>query len=75
LNNDGEKMQRRDDGGFPNEQTELQIINNSALSKEMGYDGCKNENAIESTVIWIGKDSESESDQYLEECNTHQSGE
>ena len=68
-------MEKRKDGGFANTTTELQIVNNSALSKEMGYDGCKYENKIESTVIWIGKDSESESDQYLEECNTHQSGE
>ena len=68
-------MEKRKDGGFANTTTELQIVNNSALSKEMGYDGCKYENKIESKVIWIGKDSESESDQYLEECNTHQSGE
>ena len=71
-------MQRSDGRGALNTPTDLQFIDNFALSKktrEMGYDGCRNENAIESTVIWIGKDSESESDQYLEECNTHQSGE
>lgn len=68
-------MQRRDGRSILNTPMDLEFIDNFALSKEMGYDGCKNENAIESTVIWIGKDSESESDQYLEECNTHQSGE
>ena len=39
------------------------------------YDCRENKNSFESTVIWIGKDSESESIEYLEECNTHQSGE
>jgi hypothetical protein len=26
-------------------------------------------------VNWIAKDSESKSEEYLEECNTHQNGE
>ena len=71
-------MQRSDGRGSLKTPTDLQFVDNCALSRkisEMGYDGCRNENAIESTVIWIGKDSESESDQYLEECNRHQSGE
>jgi len=68
-------MQRRDDGNLPEAPTEFPFANNFALSIKMGYDVRSANNAIESTVIWIGKDSESETDQYLEECNTHQSGE
>lgn len=34
-----------------------------------------NNDVIESTVNWIGKDSESQPIEYLEECNTHQCGE
>jgi len=68
-------MQRRDDGNLPKASAKLPFADNFALPIKMGYDVCSDENAIESTVIWIGKDSESETDQYLEECNTHQSGE
>ncbi len=56
-------------------QTDVQNADHLALPIKMGYDDCRIENDTESTVIWIGKDSESEPDQYLEECNTHQSGE
>jgi hypothetical protein len=45
------------------------------IPKEIGYDANSKNVALEGTVIWIGKDSESKSDLYLEECNTHQSGE
>ena len=68
-------MQRRDDRNLPKDSAELLVADNFALSFKRGYDVRSDENAIESTVIWIGKDSESETDQYLEECNTHQSGE
>ncbi len=47
----------------------------SVAPQKNGYDGCSEKKNIESTVIWIGKDSESESNEYLEECNTYQSGE
>ena len=68
-------MQRRNDGNMPMASALLPSADNFALSIKMGYDDRSDENTIESTVIWIGKDSESETDQYLEECNTHQSGE
>jgi len=44
-------------------------------SKKNGYASAREENALESTVIWIGKDSETQPNKYLEECNTHQCGE
>ena len=68
-------MQRRDDENLPEASASLPFVNYLALSTKMGYDDRCDENAIESSVIWIGKDSKSETDQYLEECNTHQSGE
>jgi hypothetical protein len=36
---------------------------------------CENENLLESMVTWIAQDSETEPSEYLDECNTHQSGE
>ncbi len=54
---------------------ELEIIEKRFVPEIKDYDCRENRNSIESTVIWIGKDSESESIEYLEECNTHQNGE
>ena len=68
-------MQSRDDENLPEASASLPFADYLALSTKMGYDDRSDENAIESSVIWIGKDSKSETDQYLEECNTHQSGE
>ena len=75
MNNEEAKMEGLNGKDLPKASTELQLGDDFALPIKMGYDGYKNETATESTVIWIGKDSESEPDQYLEESNTHQSGE
>lgn len=47
--------------------------------KKFSYDGVSQrlptESPVQGTVIWIAKDSESKSEEYLEECNTRQNGE
>ena len=65
LNRDRETMQNEEFGDSLHSPTDMQI----------GYDAPSEKSAFESTVIWIGKDSESESNEYLDECNTQQSGE
>jgi len=74
-NNGGAAMQRRDDGNLLEALASRPLADNFAFPIKMGYDDRSDDNTIESSVIWIGKDSKSETDQYLEECNTHQSGE
>ena len=68
-------MQNQNEGVLPSTLPPTQWMIESAPPKKNGYDGRSEKKTIESTVIWIGKDSESESNEYLEECNTHQSGE
>ncbi len=68
-------MQNQNKGTLPSSHSQKQWIVGSVTPQENGYDGCSEKKTIESTVIWIGKDSESKSNEYLEECNTHQSGE
>jgi len=68
-------MQNQNEGTLPSSPTQKDWMVESVPSQENGYVGCSEKKTIESTVIWIGKDSESESNEYLEECNTHQSGE
>ena len=68
-------MQSEEIGVGPKLPFDSEIIEKKFATEKFGYDNPANKNSIESTVIWIGKDSESESIEYLEECNTHQSGE
>ena len=68
-------MQNQNEGVPPISPLQKQLKVESVPPKKNGYDDCSGKKTIESTVIWIGKDSESESNEYLEECNTHQSGE
>jgi hypothetical protein len=68
-------MEKQKEGTLPSSPSQTRWMVESVRPQENGYDGCSEKKTIESTVIWIGKDSESESNEYLEECNTHQSGE
>lgn len=68
-------MQKQEEGVVlqPSQQTKLD--GGDGNHKKCGNVKSANQNVFESMVIWIGKDSESQSNEYLEECNTHQSGE
>jgi len=57
------------------ENFESQLPKKNDTASKMGYDGRPSNASTESMVNWIGKDSKSESIEYLEECNTHQCGE
>ena len=69
------KMQNEKLRVTPKHPFDLEIIEKQIDSEIKDYDCRQNTNSIESTVIWSGKDSESKSIEYLEECNTHQNGE
>jgi hypothetical protein len=68
-------MENRDDRKMHFAKSEREIVRNAVSSKQKSYDGSEISEVLEGTVSWIGKDSETQSDQYLEECNTHQCGE
>ncbi len=68
-------MQNQEDEVLPSASLDIKIIGGSGAHKKSVCDDRGNRIHIESMVIWIGKDSESQSNEYLEECNTHQYGE
>lgn len=68
-------MRKQEDYFPPRASLGIKINDVSAAHKKSSCDDRANRISIESTVIWIGKDSESQSNEYLEECNTHQCGE
>ena len=68
-------MQNQEDYVLPRASLDIKIIGAYGAQKKSVDDDHANRISIESTVIWIGKDSESQSNEYLEECNTHQYGE
>ena len=68
-------MQNEEFSVSPKNPFDLEINEKWIAPEIKDYDCREKKNSIESTVIWIGKDSESESVEYLEECNTYQSGE
>ena len=68
-------MPNQEDYFLPSASLDIKIITGCCTHKKNSYDDRENRISIESTVIWIGKDSESQSNEYLEECNTHQCGE
>ena len=68
-------MQNQEDYFLPHATLDIKIMGGCGAHKKKGFDDRANRISIESTVIWIGKDSESQSNKYLEECNTHQCGE
>ena len=69
------KMRQQEDYFPPRASLGIKTIGVCAAHKKSICDDRANRFSIESTVIWIGKDSESQSNEYLEECNTHQCGE
>ena len=69
------KMQDQEDNVLPRASLNIKIIGGYCAHKKSVLDDRVKRISIESTVIWIGKDSESQSNEYLEECNTHQCGE
>ena len=73
--NGARKMPNQEDYFLPRASLDIKIITGCGTHKKNCYDGRENRISIESTVIWIGKDSESQSNEYLEACNTHQCGE
>ncbi len=68
-------MQNQEDYFLRPTSLNTKIIGSFGTPEKGVYDDRVNRMSIESTVIWIGKDSESQSNEYLEECNTHQCGE
>ena len=68
-------MRKQEDYFPPRASPDIMIIGVCAAHKKSIWVDRANRISIESTVIWIGKDSESQSNEYLEECNTHQYGE
>ncbi len=68
-------MRKQEDNFPPRASLDIKMIGVCTAHKKSICDDRANRISIESTVIWIGKDSESQSNEYLEECNTHQCGE
>jgi hypothetical protein len=68
-------MQNQEDYFLRPASLDIKIIRRLGTPRKGVDDDRVNRMCIESTVIWIGKDSESQSNEYLEECNTHQCGE
>ena len=68
-------MQKQEKGVLPHTPQQTKLEGGRGNHIKCGSDQCSNQSVFESMVIWIGKDSESQSNEYLEECNTHQSGE
>ena len=68
-------MQEQEKGVLSNTSQQTKLDGGRGNHKKCGSDQCSNQSVFESMVIWIGKDSKSQSNEYLEECNMHQSGE
>lgn len=68
-------MQNQEDYFLPRASLVIRVFGGCGGRKKSVYDDGTNRISLESTVIEIGKDSESQSNEYLEECNTHQCGE
>lgn len=68
-------MQKQEEGVLSNTSQQIKLEGGRGNHKKRSGDQCSNQSFFESMVIWIGKDSESQSNEYLEECNTHQYGE
>jgi hypothetical protein len=68
-------MENQNEGSPLSSPAQRQWMIESVSPPKKGYDGYSEKKTIERTVSWIGKDSESESNEYLEECNTHHIGE
>jgi len=74
-NREERKMQNREADDSLKAFRSDPMENGCHTPKKLSYDGDWQRLPTEGTVIWIAKDSESESEEYLEECNTHQNGE
>ncbi len=68
-------MKKRNDRAVGFHSTDLESAIKSDSPGKKSCDQYGNTKKLESTVSWIGKDSESQSIKYLEECNTHHNGE
>ena len=68
-------MQEQEKGVLSNTSQQAKLDGGRGNHKKCGSDQYSNQSVSESMVIWIGKDSKSQSNEYLEECNMHQSGE